>query len=91
MISKRLKRASGWALFVGWILFGSGCTPQKKAESAALTVDAATCRGRLSQIIQSSRTCLEAAADMRYLSENDPACAELFRGRGIALTCGDGK
>lgn len=26
MIRKKLKRASGWALFAGWILFGASCS-----------------------------------------------------------------
>jgi len=84
-----------WAAFVivagaFLILLLSGCTAEKKVESAKLSVQALDCRGRMSDIIQASHSCGVAAAGIRQIIKEDPVCLDIFLRSDIELRCDGG-
>lgn len=74
--------------------FTLGCKASSPAhvEAASVTQDAASCRAKISRIIQAPNlTCPEQVAKIRALGHEDPACLEVYLGKDINLTCkGDG-
>jgi hypothetical protein len=70
---------------IGALLFG--CAPEKKVEAAKLSTEALTCRAKISAVVHAAPSCNVAAAGVRALIHEDPACIELFMGHGVDLQC----
>lgn len=75
------------ACLVFWLF---GCTAEKKVEAAQLSAEAASCRAKISAVIQAAPSCGVAAAGVRQLVKEDPDCIDVFLGGHIGVRCRDG-